>query len=75
MISLPFLSFYGSDAINAKNATYCMNLIKNSDALTACEWAISSEKPSDWSDAIQFSILMMLLINLHKRIGNNKHDQ
>ena len=53
-----------------------MNLIKNSDAphWGLAEWAISSEKPSDWSDAIRraFNIDRCYFLSIYTNvIGNN----
>ena len=54
----PSWSFYGSDATDGSNASYCMNIIKNSDCpyWGVAEWAISSSRAADWVSALDNSL-------------------
>ena len=64
----PSWSFYGSDAINAKNATYCMNLIRPDALIGGSRNGQYPVIPSDWSDAIRRAfILIDVTFIIHKR--------
>ena len=73
----PSWSFYGADASDGKNATYCLNLIKNSDAphWAVAEWAISATASADtWAQSIRnsLSIDRCYFLSIYTNvIGNN----
>ena len=73
----PSWSFYGADASDGKNATYCLNLLKNSDAPNwgVAEWAISASASADtWATSIRnsLSIDRCYFLSVYTNvIGNN----
>ena len=71
----PSWSFYGSDAEDAHNATYCLNLVKNSDAprWAIAEWAVSGNADK-WATSLRnaFSIDGCYFLSAYTNvIGNN----
>ena len=73
----PSWSFYNADATDGKNATYCLNLLKNSDAphWGVAEWAISATASADtWAKSIRnsLSIDRCYFLSIYTNvIGNN----
>ena len=73
----PSWSFYGADASDGKNATYCLNLLKNSDAPNwgVAEWAISASASADtWAKSIRSSLSIdrCYFLSIYTNvIGNN----
>ena len=73
----PSWSFYGADASDGKNATYCLNLFKNSSAPCwgVAEWAISASASADtWASSIRksLSIDRCYFLSIYTNvIGNN----
>ena len=72
----PSWSFYGSDATDPRNATYCMDLLEHSDTpyWGIAEWAISSNDPNSWEAAVNsaFSLDRCRFLSMYCNvIGNN----
>ena len=72
----PAWSFYGQDATDASNATYCMSLLNESNApyWGVAEWAIGSGDSADWSSGIRnaFKINKCRFLSIYTNvIGNN----
>lgn len=70
------LEFYGQDATDASNATYCMSLLNESNApyWGVAEWAIGSGDSADWSSGIRnaFKINKCRFLSIYTNvIGNN----